>query len=95
MSGFNDAQVAQAAAELALGRPESGQAEEPPVGSIVVDSHGGWPFIHAVGGWYRGDDVRNATWDEVYAWHQRAVDDPDDETVEPFDPILIWPRGEA
>lgn len=67
------------------------QIAEPPVGAIVVNAGGGWPFIHAIGGWFRGDDVRRATWTEVYEWHQAAVDDPDDETTEPFHPIVVWP----
>ena len=64
-----------------------------PVGAIITDGGMGWPWIKTVGGnWFRQGSNR-MTWGEVLAWHQSAIDDPDDETTDPFEPVLMLPAA--
>jgi hypothetical protein len=75
-------------------KPNSEEREpEPPIGSIVTDNGKGWPWVRTVGGkWTRDACVTFLTWAEVYAWCQRAVDDPDDDTTDPFIPVVMVPK---
>lgn len=65
---------------------------EPPEGSIITDAGRGYPITRGQGAlWFRAGWPDGKTWEQVLAWHQEAIDDPDDDTVDAFSPVLMLP----
>lgn len=66
---------------------------EPAPGTIYTDNGYGFPITRGIADrHYRvGWPPTGKTWAEVLAWHQAAIDDPDDDTTEPFVPVRMVP----
>lgn len=62
--------------------------QEPEPGStFVVPNYKGFPITRGQGILYfRTGWAPAKTWEEVQAWYQEALDDPEDDTTEPFRP---------
>lgn len=72
--------------------PDEERPVEPPKGSIVTDNGNGFPITRGQGNrWFRNGWSGGKTWAEVLEWHQEALDDPDDDTSEPYQPVVMVP----
>lgn len=59
------------------------------IGTVVTDDGSGYPLVRTVGGWMRVGWERSKSWAQVLEWHQEAIDNPDDDTTEPFKPVIM------
>lgn len=59
-------------------------------GDSITDAGRGYPWTKNIDGtWWRVGQQEPFTWEQVLAWHQAALDNTDDETTQPFRPVLM------
>lgn len=67
-----------------------------PAGTIITDGGKGVPFQkNVLGTWRREGVAQPLSWADILRRHDEAVADPDDDTTEPFNPVVMVPARSA